>query len=72
MFVYPRFLVDKRDVRLEAGDVLAAVLALLFLLGVRLALVVAHLEEVLKSDCAHGAVGINCHAVTRQSTSPGK
>ena len=58
MFVYLRFLVDKRYVRLEAGDVLAAVLALLLLLGVRLALVVAHLEEVLKSDCAHGAVGI--------------
>ena len=49
---------DKGDVRLEAGDVLAAVLALLLLLGVRLALVVAHLEEVLEGFSTHGAVEI--------------
>ena len=56
MFVYPRFLVNKRDVRLEAGDVLAAVLALLLLLGVRLTLVVPHREKVVEGDAAHWAV----------------
>ena len=49
---------DKSDVRLEAGDVLAAVFALLLLLGVRLALVIAHLEEVLEGDSTHRAVRI--------------
>ena len=50
---YLRFLVNEGDVRLEAGDVLAAVLALLLLLGVRLTLVVPHREKVVEGDAAH-------------------
>ena len=56
---YLRFLVNEGDVRLEAGDVLAAVLALLLLLGVRLTLVVAHREKVVEGDAAHLAVNRN-------------
>ena len=47
---------NEGDVRLEAGDVLAAVLALLLLLGVRLTLVVPHREKVVEGDAAHLAV----------------
>ena len=57
---------DEGDVRLEAGDVLAAVLALLLLLGVRLTLVVAHLEEVLEGFAAHGAVEIATSSLISQ------
>ena len=59
-------LVDERDVRLEAGDVLAAVLALLLLLGVRLALVVPHLEKVLEGYVAHGALEMASLSPVRQ------
>ena len=47
---------NEGDVRLEAGDVLTAVLALLLLLGVRLPLVVSHREKVVEGDAAHLAV----------------
>ena len=56
---YLRFLVNEGDVRLEAGDVLAAVLALLLLLRVRLTLVLAHQEKVVEGDAAHLAVNRN-------------
>ena len=64
---YLRLRVDEGDVRLEAGDVLATVLALLLLLGVRLPLVVAHREEVVEGDAAHRAVvrqPVTCQRVT--------
>ena len=61
---------DEGDVRLEAGDVLAAVLALLLLLGVRLALVVAHLEEVLEGFAAHRAVEFPTYLPVSQQSLP--